>query len=92
MFCCRVVELVRVPGVIVRVPDEHTFQSPDVSFSLNLSAVRDIGNASKGLKVIQNAIGTCIGTVPSAERVYRKLRSLNFGECTVSVIQKAYSP
>jgi hypothetical protein len=23
---------------------------------------------------------------------YRKLRSLNFGECTVSVIQKAYSP
>jgi hypothetical protein len=23
---------------------------------------------------------------------YRKLRSLNFGECTVSVIHKAYSP
>ena len=61
--------------MIRRVADKYTLSRTHIKFRLKLCPVRDVGNASKGLKMTQDTIRLSINSEPGSMWVISETRS-----------------
>ena len=78
MLRSRVVEFVRVPGIVIRVPDEDAFGRARIRFGCNLSAVGHIGYPAKGLQKIDD-FGHGFSPKPSSPRPWEGVPKFGHG-------------